>query len=239
MEVYMGRKTLFVLMLSFFVLWGCLEDPTTADLSPGTLTAEGWELFENAVFAYPIDQESLYCQAIEKFELAIYMDPQAGNAYNGLGWSYMRISLEADAILNFYRGLSRSAGEVKREIAIGLGSLLLQENSLEKAQNGAQLLHMAVFGDGSTFAPLDTGSVIWHFIHDPAISAGDVHLNLAMAYIYIHRNSPDPVAVLGTSDDPANADTAWGQYYMGASLLPPGDERAESVYNILIQIEDL
>jgi len=238
MEVSMGRKTLFILFLTLFLLWGCLEDPTTEDLDPLTLTAEGWSFFENAVYAYPVDQESLFCKAIEKFELAIYMDPGMGDAYNGLGWSYMRISLEADAILNFYRGLSRSSGEVKRQIAIGLGSVLLQESSLDKAQAGAQLLRNAVFGEAA-YPPIDSLSPMWTFSHDPAISAGDVHLNLSLAYIFIHRNSPEPVAVLGTSDDMPNADTAWGQYYQGEILLGTSDPRVTNVYNILIQIQNV
>ena len=234
----MGRKTLFIQFLILFLLWGCLEDPTTENLDPQTLTAEGWTFFENAVYAYPVDQESLFCKAIEKFELAIYMDPQMGDAYNGLGWSYMRISLEADAILNFYRGLNRSTGEVKREIAVGLGSVLLQESSLEKAEAGAQLLRTAVFGE-SAYPPIDSINPVWTFSHDPAISAGDVHLNLSLAYIFIHRNSPEPGAVLGTSDDMPNDDTAWGQYYQGELLLGTSDPRVMSVYNILIQIQNL
>ncbi len=234
-----SRSLTALLMLLTLFFSGCLEDPTTEDLDAAEVTAQGWEYFESAETTYPLDSESLYCRAIEKFELAAYMDTDAGDAYNGLGWSYMRINLEADAILNFNRGLSCSEGEVRREIAVGFGSLLLQENDMDKAESAKVLLETAVFGGGSV-TPLESYTPYpWLFSHDVAISSGDVHLNLALAYLYTHRNSADPDAVLGTSDDPPNAPTCWGQYYIAEQILGGSDVRVIEMYDLLIAVSEI
>jgi tetratricopeptide (TPR) repeat protein len=56
-----------------------------------SLTAEGWELYEDG------DYEG----AIGKFDAAIDLDANYRDAYNGLGWSYGKLDSLADAVASF------------------------------------------------------------------------------------------------------------------------------------------
>ncbi len=56
-----------------------------------SLTAEGWELFE----------QGKYAEAIEKFNDALALDDTYADAYNGLGWSNAKLDELLDALTNF------------------------------------------------------------------------------------------------------------------------------------------
>ena len=222
---------IFIFVALFFS--GCLEDPTTENLDATQLTKEGWEKFESASYQYPIDSDSGFCEAINKFELAVYADPNYWDGYNGLGWSYWRIGLYADAKYNFEIAFSKASGEVKLEIAIGYGSMLLNENNIFDYKKAVTLLEYAIFGANLSDS--------WHFKHDNSITAPLVHLNLAEAYIYVHRDLDDPDTnnpYLGNEDDAVNAHTAWGQYKKAAELLGADDPKVKELYQILLTLKE-
>lgn len=228
----------FVCCILFFS--GCLADPTTEDLDAKTLTSQGWELFMKASLSYPLNADSDYCKAIEKFDLAVYTDQNYADAYNGLGWAYLRVNLYAEAYYNFIKGLKTATGEVRREILIGYASALLQENSVPQATLSKNMLEGVIFGKNVALIEGDELPPTWYFRRDPNIRDSNIRMNLAWAYIYTSRNfatEAEKKAIIGTSDDTAGNPTAWGQYKAVQASGEIGTEELNRLYTALQQFE--
>ncbi len=231
-----------LLLLLSLVITGCLEDPTTQDLTADELTRQGWEYFMKAVNAYPLDGNSDYCKAVEKFDLAVYTDPEFADAYNGLGWAYLRINLFAEAYINFERGLRFASGEVRREMTIGLASALLQENNIQKATFAKNMLVDVVYGLSITTIEGDELPEDWTFSRDAAITDSNVHMNLAWAYLFTSRNyatDAEKLAIIGVDTDASNSPTAWGQYNYAAANGEIDSGELLKLYNALVMISGL
>lgn len=233
----------FIMVILFVVVVffsGCLSDPTTEDLDAAALTAQGWELFMKASLSYPLNADSDYCKAIEKFDLAVYTDQNYADAYNGLGWAYLRINLYAEAYYNFTKGLKTATGEIRREILIGYASALLQENAVPQATLAKNMLEGVVFGKSIVLTEGDELPASWAFVRDSNIRDSNVRMNLAWAYIYTSRNfatEAEKKAIIGTSDDAAGDPTAWGQYKAAESSSEIGTEELNRLYTALQQFE--
>ncbi len=236
----MNKLYVISVIVSILLITGCLADPTTEDLDAETLTRQGWEYFMTASNLYPITSESDYCKAIEKFDLAVYTDSNYADAFNGLGWSYLRINLYAEAYFNFVKGLKTATGETRREILIGYASALLQENTIPRATLAKDFLENVVFGKNLLLVEGDELESTWSFKRDPNIRDSNVHMNLAWAYIYTSRNyatDSEKRAIIGYDDDAEGASTAWGQYYSGQNSGEIGTEELNRLFNALKSFE--
>jgi tetratricopeptide (TPR) repeat protein len=92
------RSLALTLALGLVILWiGCGDKGTCPELTAESMTAEGWALFETGDFA----------SAISKFEAAISTDTTYADAYNGLGWSHLRLDSLNRSISDFTESLSR------------------------------------------------------------------------------------------------------------------------------------
>ena len=87
-----------------------------------TLTAEGWQLW----------QEQKFADAIPKFEQAVALDPEAVNAWNGLGWARFNSGNSTDAILAFEKCVEL---EPNHPAALnGLGQIYLMWREFDQAK---------------------------------------------------------------------------------------------------------
>jgi tetratricopeptide (TPR) repeat protein len=155
-----------ILLLSCFCMIallpaGCGDDgdgpgPVT---SAESLTADGWRLFEAASFA----------AALDRFDAALETDPVWGEAYNGLGWTWMNLdSLEA-AVDAFERAMGKNV----ETPADPLAGMAAARRDLEPVD-----LELCLTAADSALSL----SPRYVFSHDPSYDWRDVRLILAHAH---------------------------------------------------------
>ncbi len=100
-------------MLIFVLLIGCSDDIDTDTSSAVQHTEQGWISYNSAD----------YTQALLNFERALNSDPEYADAYNGVGWSQLSLSLTLTLALESFQNAVRYDSS-NADAWIGLANVL-------------------------------------------------------------------------------------------------------------------
>jgi tetratricopeptide (TPR) repeat protein len=174
------RITLAALMAAFVftAFLGCEEEVTEPPLSQADWTAEGWEAWTAGDFD----------DAIRYFGNAIKIDDNYMPAYNGLGWTYMRLQDTESSVIYFEDGILYGAGYPntdadKRALYVGLAYALEASDEF-----------LGSVTAGETYLAMDPNGV-WIHPHDTRLTAYDAYIILAVDY-FARGNSVKCVAMV-------------------------------------------
>lgn len=154
------RKLFYLLPLYLIILsCGIFEgDDPEPESSAEEIIAMGWMNFESG----------LYQDAIGDFNDALIKDPNALEAYSGLGWSYIRIKSIENAESNFLTALNENYAGV--EMLAGLSAISLAWGQYLDAIEYAESVISA--------------NSAWVFEHDSNINFKDIWYIAAIAYFH-------------------------------------------------------
>lgn len=155
---------LIAAVLAFLVIFGCEEFTPEIPYSQEEWTAMGWDDWE----------QGNYDDAIEDFESAIEVDSSYAPAYNGLGWSYLRLQV-LDTATNEFATAKLLDGDLIVAFVGSSATLLLDGVFNDSVGDGIYAVaHWAnyQFPNDSEGNPADGGS----------ITKFDVHMVLGLDY---------------------------------------------------------
>ncbi len=181
-----GFGMLLVAALGMALLIGCGSDDSEAPTQPTTaagLTQQGWAQFE----------AGNYSGARESFVAAIGLNASYGEAYNGRGWSAMKLRSYAEALGAFDGALEHGLGTADPLVGRAIVVRALEPES-----------HQAVIDDASGALALDPD---YHFAHDAEVDWQDVRLLMAHAFfgLQAYDQANAQVGMLGGNvQDPAS-----------------------------------
>jgi tetratricopeptide (TPR) repeat protein len=151
-----------VLGIAFF---GCEEEVMEPPPSQADWTAEGWAAWTAGDFD----------NAVRYFGNALKIDDNYMPAYNGLGWTYMRLQDTESSVSYFEDGVLYGAGYAnddrdKRALYVGLAYALEASDDFDGSINA-----------GETYLGMDPNGG-WIHPHDARITAYDAYIILAIDY---------------------------------------------------------
>ncbi len=159
-----------VLGIAFF---GCDEEVIEPPLSQADWTAEGWEVWKAGDFD----------NALRYFGNAVKIDDNYMPAYNGLGWTYMRLQDTESSVNYFEDGVLYGAGYAstdpdKRGLFVGLAYALEASDDF-----------VGAISAGNTYLSMDpppetTGGAggTWEHPHDTRLTAYDAYIILSVCF---------------------------------------------------------
>lgn len=159
-----------VLGIAFF---GCDEEVIEPPLSQADWTAEGWEVWKAGDFD----------NALRYFGNAVKIDDNYMPAYNGLGWTYMRLQDTESSVNYFEDGVLYGAGyantnDDKRGLFVGLAYALEASDDF-----------VGAISAGNTYLSMDpppetTGGAggTWEHPHDTRLTAYDAYIILSICF---------------------------------------------------------
>ena len=117
MRRYYKYATILVSVLLILIQMGCSDDIDTDTTSAIRHTEQGWISYNSAN----------YTQALLNFERALNSDPEYADAYNGVGWSQLSLSLTLTLALESFQNAVRYDSS-NADAWIGLATVLYLRN---------------------------------------------------------------------------------------------------------------
>jgi len=161
------------------------------------ITEEGWTQY----------RAGEYVHALDKFDLALEVNPDYADAHNGQGWSYTRLDSLQEAITCFDQAIVKGL-TVPPDAFVGKAAISLRMADFDNAVACAD-------------TALEADS-LYVFQHDPNVHWRTLHLILAQAYYGLgkYAHAQDEVVTLEPtyaleSDDPTTWEvggTPYGSY---------------------------
>jgi tetratricopeptide (TPR) repeat protein len=158
---------ILLIFLSLLLIVACGKKTTPTEPTPSPkedYLKEGWQAYENGNFE----------QAIANFEKALKDNPQLQEAYNGLGWSYMKLNKIDKAITAFdeAKRFTQENDTSYVSIHVGRGGAYYIKGDIEEAKNSLQ----------KAASILEKDEKVWRFEHDKDITEARVYAQLALCY---------------------------------------------------------
>jgi len=198
-------RPLSLFILVFFLLAISCSNPSES--APPTTAAgyceQGWEAYRGGDFVL----------ALNSFNAAIGMAGNRAEGYIGKGWTYVRIEMFANAYSAFFLAEDKvTTTDLRINVGMGYVGVALNDDALITD-------YLSSFTEGTDS---------WAHNEDPDVTAVDIHVLMAQAYML--------QAVYGDETASAvNAPDAWGQVKKALEL-DPDDPEALALQSVLQEL---